>query len=238
MNERQVAILAAIIGEYIRTAEPVGSQWLVEEGDFEVSPATIRNEMGELDGAGYLEQPHTSAGRVPTEEAFRYYLLHCLEAESPSIKTLRQIQAVLKARRVTAEILHELVRRVSAIAEEVALIGWEDGDVYVSGLAQLLRQREFEDTDLRCEIASALDESQELFQRFSLLVGDEIAVIIGEHNPLGQEYGSVVTRLRNVENEPLLGIVGPIRMDYRAHVGLLQQLHKLLGSKEVEVRVR
>ncbi len=238
MNNRQAAILAAIISEYIRTGEPVGSHWLVEEGDFDVSPATIRNEMGELDEAGYLEQPHTSAGRVPTEEAFRYYLEHFLEAESPSVRAMRQVNAVLRQRRLTAEVLRELARKISAIADEAALVGWEDGDVYVSGLAQLLRQREFEDATLRFEIASALDAAEDLLNRFAHFVNDEIVVVIGEKNPLGQECGTVVTRLRQMEHEPLVGIMGPLRMDYRSHVGLLQQLHRLLGRREVEVRVR
>ncbi len=238
MNERQAAILAAIIGEYIRTGEPVGSSWLVAEGDFEVSPATIRNEMGELDEAGFLEQPHTSAGRVPTEEAFRYYLEHFLEAESPSARAIRKMQSLLRQRRMTAEVLRDLARGIAAIADEAALVGWEDGDVYVSGLGQLLRQREFEDADLRFAVASAFDASDELLARFAHFVTDEIVVVIGERNPLGEEYGSVITRLPVGQQQPLLGIVGPLRMDYRAHVGLLQQLHRILGSREVEVKVR
>ena len=238
MNSRQAAILAAIMSEYIRTGEPVGSTWLVAEGDFDVSPATIRNEMGELDEAGYLEQPHTSAGRVPTEEAFRYYLEHFLKAESPSVRSLRHVHAVLRQRRQTVETLRELARLVSAIAEEATLVGWEDGDAYMSGLVNLLRQREFEDAELRLEVAAAFEDSEELLEQFAGLVHKEIVVVIGEANPLGQEYGSVITRLPVGDEQPFLGIVGPLRMDYRAHVGLLQQLHRMLGKREVEVRVR
>ncbi len=238
MNSRQAAILSAIMGEYIRTGEPVGSTWLVAEGDFDVSPATIRSEMGELDEQGFLEQPHTSAGRVPTEEAFRYYLEHFLQAESPSLRVLKHVQVMLRSRRMTAEILRELARRVSAIAEEATLVGWEDGDCYMSGLVNLLKQREFEDAELRLAAAAAFEDSEELLAAFAGLVRDEIVVVIGEANPLGQEYGSVITRLPVGEEQPLLGIVGPLRMDYRAQVGLLQQLHRMLGKREVKVRVR
>ncbi|MCL2633795.1 MAG: heat-inducible transcriptional repressor HrcA [Oscillospiraceae bacterium] len=74
MSERGFKILEAIIDEYIRTGEPIGSKVLAEMLDFPVSPATIRNEMASLVQQGYLEQPHTSAGRFPTVKGYRLYI--------------------------------------------------------------------------------------------------------------------------------------------------------------------
>lgn len=74
LGERKKRILKAIIDEYIRTGEPVGSKTLVEMLENKVSSATIRNEMAELSAGGYLDQPHTSAGRIPTATAFRLYV--------------------------------------------------------------------------------------------------------------------------------------------------------------------
>ena len=74
LGERKQRILTALIDVYVRTGEPVGSKVLVDMLDNAVSSATIRNEMAELAAMGYLEQPHTSAGRIPTAAAFRLYI--------------------------------------------------------------------------------------------------------------------------------------------------------------------
>jgi heat-inducible transcriptional repressor len=74
LDERKAAILRAVVEEYIETAQPVGSGHVASSGDLAVSPATIRNEMGVLEREGYLQQPHTSAGRVPTEKGYRFYV--------------------------------------------------------------------------------------------------------------------------------------------------------------------
>ena len=74
MTERKKQILAAIIERYIKTGEPVGSKLLLESLPISVSSATVRNEMAELSEMGYLEQPHTSSGRIPTQKGYRYYV--------------------------------------------------------------------------------------------------------------------------------------------------------------------
>lgn len=78
LSERQKMILSAIVDDYIRSAEPVGSRSISKRGDVAFSPATIRNEMSDLEELGYLEQPHTSAGRIPSEKGYRYYVDHLL----------------------------------------------------------------------------------------------------------------------------------------------------------------
>ncbi|MDF2836154.1 MAG: heat-inducible transcription repressor HrcA [Paenibacillus sp.] len=79
LTERQRMILNAIIDDYIRSAEPVGSRSISKRGDVGFSPATIRNEMADLEELGFLEQPHTSAGRVPSTKGYRYYVDHLLK---------------------------------------------------------------------------------------------------------------------------------------------------------------
>src|SRR5919108_4497589 len=74
LGERQAAILRAVVREYIRTAEPVGSKHLVGTYNMNVSPATVRNDMALLEELGYLAQPHTSAGRIPTDRGYRYFV--------------------------------------------------------------------------------------------------------------------------------------------------------------------
>ena len=74
LDERKAAILQAVVQEYIRTAQPVGSNHVVAASAIDVSPATVRNEMAALEADGYLQQPHTSAGRVPTDKGYRFFV--------------------------------------------------------------------------------------------------------------------------------------------------------------------
>jgi heat-inducible transcriptional repressor len=79
LTDRQRTILSAIVDDYIRSAEPIGSRSISKRGNVGFSPATIRNEMSDLEELGYLEQPHTSAGRIPSNKGYRYYVDHLIE---------------------------------------------------------------------------------------------------------------------------------------------------------------
>ncbi len=79
LSERQKLILGIIIDDYIQSAEPVGSRTISKRGDVGYSPATIRNEMSDLEDLGYLEQPHTSSGRIPSHKGYRYYVDHLVK---------------------------------------------------------------------------------------------------------------------------------------------------------------
>jgi len=83
LTERQKAILMLLVRDYIETAQAIGSQRLVERYHLDLSPATIRNEMVALTELGYLRQPHTSAGRVPTEDGYRFFVAHVIHPELP-----------------------------------------------------------------------------------------------------------------------------------------------------------
>ena len=92
LTERQRMILNVIVDDYISSAEPVGSRSISKRGDIGYSPATIRNEMADLEDLGYLEQPHTSAGRIPSHKGYRYYVDHLApwnSAESAEMGTIR-----------------------------------------------------------------------------------------------------------------------------------------------------
>lgn len=78
LTDRQKLVLSAIVDDYIRSAEPIGSRSISKRGDVAFSPATIRNEMSDLEHLGFLEQPHTSAGRIPSNKGYRYYVDHLL----------------------------------------------------------------------------------------------------------------------------------------------------------------
>ena len=105
-----------IIDDYIATAEPVGSKSLVSKFHFNVSPATVRNEMAELEELGYLEQPHTSAGRIPSDKGYRAYVDNLLRVENLSLDDeAEKIRLVL---RDSLDELTGLIRKASIVLSE------------------------------------------------------------------------------------------------------------------------
>lgn len=98
LDERKRAILESIIRDYVESAEPVGSRAIVKKHGLKISAATVRNEMADLEEMGYLEQPHTSAGRIPSEKGYRYYVDCIMEKEKPGEEELMVLQRLLGER--------------------------------------------------------------------------------------------------------------------------------------------
>lgn len=122
LGERKQRILAAIIDAYIQTGEPVGSKALVEMLDNAVSSATIRNDMAELAAAGYLEQPHTSAGRIPTARAFRLYIDTLMRRQPLSEKRRRELEEMLSGSANDPERLIEMAAQALAASTGCAAV--------------------------------------------------------------------------------------------------------------------
>ena len=97
-NDRRTQVLSAIVRDYVETREPVGSRALVERYHLGVSPATIRNDMAFLEEAGFIAQPHTSAGRVPTERGYREFVDRISELRPLTGPERRAIETFLDAR--------------------------------------------------------------------------------------------------------------------------------------------
>ncbi len=98
MDKRKQKILWAVVQDYINTAEPVGSRTIARKYDLGVSPATVRNEMADLDELGYLEQPYTSAGRVPSQQGYRYYVDNLMQPETPGEEEKKLINVNYQAK--------------------------------------------------------------------------------------------------------------------------------------------
>lgn len=116
MDKRASDILSAVIDEYIRTGEPIGSKVLSEKYDFGVSSATIRNTMAALEQEGYLQHPHTSAGRVPTYKGFRYYVENLMRPEPVDPKLISEIDTMLDSNAMTDE---DIVQSASTALAEI-----------------------------------------------------------------------------------------------------------------------
>src|SRR3989339_1767132 len=130
MKERIEKLLKNLLLEYIKTAEPVASSLLVDKLDEKVSSATIRSELVELEKAGFIRQPHTSAGRVPTEKAYQYYVDNFLrEVDMPrqEEKALRQVWSLDETARA---ILKLTAKIIASFSEESVFLAFDKHDVY------------------------------------------------------------------------------------------------------------
>lgn len=122
-NERQKRILHAIIVDYISTAEPVGSRTIARKYNLGVSPATIRNEMSELEEAGYLEQPHTSAGRIPSDLGYRFYVDALMEPVLLDDLKQAQIRVGLSQRgQELATLMHQAAKLLSNLTSYTSVV--------------------------------------------------------------------------------------------------------------------
>ena len=116
LNERKMKILKSIIDEYIVNGEPVGSKHLVESGNMSLSPATIRNEMSELEEMGYLDKPHTSAGRIPSNAAYRIYIEKLMESYRLNVEELNLLNELT---RFKMDEMEKMVSRATKVISEI-----------------------------------------------------------------------------------------------------------------------
>lgn len=127
LSERQVKILYSLIQEHIKTAKPVASASLTKKCKFGFSPATIRNEFAELEENGFLEQPYTSAGRVPTSKAYRYFVDHIVSNIHKERQRLDDMEAMLKNFVGSEHFNRHLIKSLADASNSMAL-GWVDDD--------------------------------------------------------------------------------------------------------------
>ena len=231
ITERQETLLDTIINEHIKTAEPVGSDFLVERYKLEVSSATVRNEMLELDKKGYLEKTHTSSGRVPTERAYEFYVEN---VEKP-VTLPKNIQVKLEN---SMHIEHETVRdRIKELAkamahesEEFVLVAFQENDFYYTGLSNLFGKPEFSNYKTIWSLSSMIDHLDASLSRlYRKELGNETGIFIGKDNPIDKQLSLITAKLN--QQGPLIALLGPMRMKYKTNIGLLEYSKKLLTAQ-------
>lgn len=122
LNDREKTILHNIVHSYIQTAIPVGSRFIAKRRDIGLSPATIRNVMSDLEFLGYIDHPHTSAGRVPTDKGYRFYVNELMEIDKLSEKDQSSIQTVLQGNIETDDILKIASKILGTISHQLSVV--------------------------------------------------------------------------------------------------------------------
>ena len=233
LTARQTQILKVLIDEYITTAEPVGSEALDKKHNLGVSPATIRNEMVTLTKLGFLKQPHTSAGRVPTPTAMRFYVDQLMEEREMSlVDEVKDKEEVWDVRDNLDKLLEETTHTLAARTKNLAVAATDGGKVWQAGYANVFFNPEFADLHLCANLFSFLDEVdriQELFFR-KAISGEPIDILFGEEMdwPGLSSIGIVATHFNIKGKNGALGVIGPVRLSYQTIVPTLRYFKDML----------
>ena len=224
MTERQQKILSAIVEQYAEVASPVGSSLLAKV--FNVSSATIRAEMAELERLGYIKQPHTSAGRVPTDKGYRVYVNTINDSTAPALAEGRAEKALV-ARVQSAGAPERMIRNaVDTLVELTHNLGLATigNQLYISGLSNLFGQPEFAQAAQVQQVAQLLDNLEPWLREAA--PNEPLSVYIGSENPVGRSAGAtlIISRFRSpFSDRSYIGTLGPTRQSYRDVMTLVKR---------------
>lgn len=247
VSKRQNTLLDFIIREYVKTAKPIPSALVCKKSKLKVSPATIRNEMNHLEEGGYLEQRHTSGGRVPTDKAYRYYVNQLLSHPSRlDVKPENKkdiTKALFKAGSDSRAINKAIAMILSEQSGNLVITGIaEEAEFFKQGLTSLFRHPEFKEVDSLFQLTTFFEGFDLMFQlierEFLRILGApsgiQIQILIGHENPFRQIKGETIMCTKYLLPGDVVGsltLIGPKRMDYEKNIALIKyttdQLNKM-----------
>jgi len=226
MQKRQEKLLQLIVENYLETAEPVGSSFLVEAEGLELSGATIRNEMRDLEEQGFLTHPHTSAGRIPTELGYKYYIKNIMKAVQPKRKVQEKIKGFFKQENNQDKRLKIIGKQVAEYMNNTVIVSLDKDSLYYTGISNLFSQAEFKDYEGAVNMSAMFDECEEkINDLYNTVQENEVKVLVGSENPLGEFCGSVAIKVGSCA---LFVVIGPMRMNYGQAIGLLNYISNYL----------
>ncbi len=231
LNLRKMRILQAIIDDFIDHAEPVGSRTLSKRYNMGISPATIRNEMSDLEDMGFLTHPHASAGRVPSEKAYRLYVDDLMKRYEISEEEKRMISERFARTAVefdntikhAANLLSELTKLTS-----FALTPMTDEEayeyLYMDGFANIFAFPEYNDIEKARTFMQMLDNEVALKDLLNNRDSGVIVTIGDENDEIALQDCTLITATYTVNGKTLgkMGVVGPMRMRYDEVISIIE----------------
>lgn len=224
ITERQKNILFAIVEQFAEVASPVGSSLLAKV--FKVSSATIRSEMVELERLGFIYQPHTSSGRVPTDKGYRFYVNSLAESEESKMGYGRAEKALMSRVQHGGDPERMIKNAVDTLVELTHNLGLATiGDrLYISGLSNLFGQPEFINGLQVQQVARLLDNLEPWLKEAS--PNEPLNVYIGQENPIGRSAGCslIISKFRGpYSDQSYIGTLGPTRQSYKEVMYLVER---------------
>lgn len=233
ITQRQARILAAIVKLNCEDGVAVASRDLVDKFEFGLSSATIRNEMAALEKMGYIRQPHTSAGRVPTDEGFRYFVNQLMDKVKLTMREQDSLRdEIVKLQAINAEIGRRLTKVLTAHTSQASFAMFPE-EVSSMGLSNILDNQHLPAEDAR-EIAEFFDNledyADEMITDYS---HKEPQAFIGKELKLSKssDYSMIVSGLQLPSGKRgVIGLIGPKSMQYPKNITLMEYISKLIGG--------
>ena len=232
MQPLHLQVLSCLVSEYIATGRPVSSKNLSSFASINMSPASIRWIMHDLDEAGFIYQPYTSAGRIPTDFGYRYYLDHLTisplakRTKSNLITRFRLLTAHYQSRHQAAAETLAKISHLLALVSETNTYKYEQ-----SGISMLFRDDSPDQVDLMQETSFLLDHIHHYLEQMTQLNDDETTVYIGHKNPyFNSNHISLLLRpvVHKSGQRSVIILVGPKRMPYRQNLSLINELSNVI----------
>ncbi|MDP3800518.1 MAG: hypothetical protein Q8Q90_03820 [bacterium] len=245
ISQRQKDILWAVIEEHTRLAEPVSSKSLSQKRGFDIGAPMIRKEMNQLEKEGYLASPHTSAGRIPTDKAYRLYIQENMVVKSTpntaltglTQKETEKVKESLKKNWPDEQsLLKEISKLTSELSKELSVAGTVDGgNTYSFGFSNLFDEPEFKSFENMNQLMSFMDNMDKCFESlWDKFLNEDLQVFIGSENPIKEinEFTLITGKYQLPEGEEgFVSIIGPKRMNYKRNVALVEYISELLNQK-------
>ncbi len=239
-KDRQNEVLSAIIDHFVKTAQPVGSKTIILAYNFNVSPATVRNDMAALESEGLIMQPHTSAGRIPTDKGYRMYVDELVDYDKARLmaqSTLQKLREAHQADKAKQQV-HDAVRLLSEASPNVGFATIPDNDrTFFMGFSKMLRQPEFLEAPLTAsQVMEVIEDRQNFINSLKNLdLGSEPRILIGEENILSgiDSCSMIVTSYEANGYQGVIGIFGPKRMPYAYNTALLNEVRSFLNQDQL-----
>jgi heat-inducible transcriptional repressor len=238
-SQRKYQILKKLIEEFIESAKPVSSGCFQNFSEFDISSATIRNEMNQLEKEGLLMQPHTSAGRIPTSKGYSLFIESLMEYKNTDEKEI--IQEFEKAKKAyflkkAKEKVYDGVAILSKLTENIAFATIpENKQTFFLGIANLLKQPEFCNNNQEASLVIEILEDNFFEVLNGLEIKNEVEIHIGESDMLKNisSCSLLCCKYFHLGFEGVLGIVGPMRMDYPRNKTLIEYTKMFIEGQKL-----
>ncbi len=239
LSERQGTILNMVVQDYISTAEPISSDFLKRKYGLELSSASIRIEMQKLTDMGYLSQPHTSSGRVPTDRGYRFFVDYLIESRIEELinnRIIREINRIDREIKDRLMFLQELNRFLASASSGLTISYLSENKIFLKeGWKNLFSDPEFSNSNYIKDFFSVVEYLEENIDSFGI-EDDPFQIYIGEESPIpkSNEFSILISKCKLYEGQDgILAILGPKRMAYDKNIFLINSIIKSLNNKSL-----
>lgn len=226
ITDRKKSIIKKLVEYYINEAQPISSGMLAKKDFPKLSSATLRNEMLDLTNQGFLFQPHASAGKVPTENAFRFFLENFIEYKELDKKSQNNFLQIQKKNTDQRKKIKEIAKEMASQSGEAVIVVFSKDDYFYTGLSQLFSQPEFQDLSLIHDLSRVIDHlDKTLNQVFDKI--EKTKILLGQENPFGNHCAVILTAIKKSKEKIIIGLLGPTRMNYNKNISLIEYINKI-----------